>query len=756
MTPSPAPPPPSTGTLAPSDLAALVRGEHANPFAVLGPHPIERDGRAAVVVRLLAPHAAAVRLRVGRRRVEAVRIHELGVHEALLEPAADVPLDPATGRPRYRVEIEEPDGTTRALDDPYRFGPVLAEEELARLSGGHHFAVGDLLGAHLVTHQKVRGVRFAVWAPNARRVSLVGGFNRWNGMAHPMRPRGSSGVWELFVPGLGAGELYKFEILPRTGPPFMKTDPAGGFTEVRPGTASIVIADVHVRARRVARSRRDLAVAARSPLERPISIYEVHVGSWRRESDPISPHGRWLTWNELADRLVPYAAGMGFTHIELMPITEHPFDGSWGYQSTGYFAPTSRHGTPREFARFVEAARAAGLGVILDWVPAHFPRDAAGLALFDGTELYEHADPRRGAHPDWGTLVFNWSRHEVSDFLISSGLHWLDRYGLDGLRVDAVASMLYLDYSRKEGEWIPNEYGGRENLRAIDFLKRFNELCHFHHPGVLTIAEESTAWPGVSRPTYVGGLGFSLKWNMGWMNDTLEYFTKDPIYRKYHHRNLTFSMLYAFTENFVLPLSHDEVVHGKCSLLDKMPGDGWQKFANLRLLLGFQYAMPGKKLLFMGSEFGQGIEWNCNQSLDWHLLDVEYHRGVQRFVRDVNHVYRAEPALYQIDFDWRGFEWVDFHDWEQSVASFLRRGEKPGEEVLVVVNFTPTPRFDYRIGVTAPGYYREILNSDSQYYGGSNLGNSGGVPSEDTPSHGRPWSISINLPPLAILFLKRS
>jgi len=751
-------PPRSTGSLAPADVAALVRGEHADPFAVLGPHPIDRDGHPVLVVRILAPDALAVRVRVGRRSIDATRVHEAGVYEALLDPAASAPIAPATGRPRYRIEIDQPDGTTRTLDDPYRFGPVLPEEDLARFTGGEHHALGDLLGAHVVTHQKVRGVRFAVWAPNARRVSLAGEMNRWHGAAHPMRPRGSSGVWELFVPGLAPGALYKFEILPHGGPPFMKTDPVGGFTEVRPGTASIVVEDVRVRARQAARSRRGLVAAAGSALDRPISIYEVHVGSWRRESDPISPHGRWLTWNELADRLVPYVAGLGFTHIELMPITEHPFDGSWGYQSTGYFAPTSRHGTPAEFARFVEAARAAGLGVLLDWVPAHFPRDAAGLARFDGTALYEHVDTRRGAHPDWGTLVFNWSRHEVSDFLISSGLHWLDRFGLDGLRVDAVASMLYLDYSRKEGEWLPNRFGGRENLEAIDFLRRLNQVVHERFPQALMCAEESTAWPNVTRPALEGGLGFDLKWNMGWMHDMLAYFEQDPIHRRFHHGQLTFVMYYAFSERFLLPLSHDEVVHLKKALVSKMPGDRWQRFANLRALYATQWSHPGKKLLFMGGEIAQWAEWNVATQLDWGLLeDPEegvFHRGVSLLVRDLNALYRDEPALHEQDHAWQGFEWIDFQDDASSIVSYRRVARDPEDFLVVVANYTPVTRQGYRIGVPAGAGYTEILNTDATKYGGGGISNAGLVPVDAVPAHGRTHSIELTLPPLSLVFLR--
>ncbi len=754
------PAPHLSATLAPSDCAALVRGEHPDPFSVLGPHAVDRAGRAVIAVRVLAPGVAAVRVRAGRRTTEATRIDEAGLFEALLDPAATAPLDPATGRPRYRLELLAADGGTRLVDDPYRLGPVLDDEELARFVSGEHLVVGELLGAHLVTHQKLKGVRFAVWAPDARRVSVVGGLNQWNGIAHPMRPRGSTGVWELFIPGLSVGEMYKYEIRPRAGVPFMKTDPAGGFTEVRPGTASIVVEDVRVRPPSP-RSGGVRVVAPGRPgslLDRPISIYEVHVGSWRRQSDPVSPHGRWLTWNELADRLVPYAAAMGFTHLELMPITEHPFDGSWGYQSTGYFAPTSRHGTPAEFARFVAAARDAGLGILLDWVPAHFPRDAAGLARFDGTPLYEHPDPRRGAQPDWGTLVFHWGRREVSDFLLSSALHWLDRFGLEGLRVDAVASMLYLDYSRKEGEWLPNRFGGRENLEAIDFLRRLNQVVHERHPGALMCAEESTAWPHVTRPASEGGLGFDLKWNMGWMHDMLAYFAQDPIHRRFHHGKLTFVMYYAFSERFLLPLSHDEVVHLKRSLLAKMPGDPGQRFAHLRALYATQWSHPGKKLLFMGGEIAQWAEWNFATQLDWELLDDPeegtFHRGVSLLVRDLNALYRDEPSLHEQDHALQGFEWIDFQDDASSIVSYRRIACDPEDFLVIVANYTPVTRRGYRIGVPAAAGYAEILNTDATKYGGGGIANSVVLTADPVPAHGRAHSIELTLPPLSLLFLR--
>jgi len=564
-----------------------------------------------------------------------------------------------------------------------------------------------------------------------------------------MRNRGTSGLWEVFIPGLDEGMIYKFEIRSNNQDhPLLKADPYAFYAEVRPKSGSIV-ANID----RYTWNDQGWMAARKqwNWIESPISIYEVHLSSWQRVWEE---GGRWLSYRELADRLIPYIKKMGYTHIELLPVMEHPFDASWGYQTVGYYAVTSRFGTPDDFMHFVDRCHQEGIGVLLDWTPAHFPRDGHGLANFDGTHLYEHADPRQGAHPDWGTLVFNYNRTEVQNFLLSNALFWLDKYHLDGLRVDAVASMLYLDYSRKNGEWIPNEYGGRENLAAITLLKRMNELVHSRHPGVLTVAEESTAWPMVSRPTYVGGLGFSLKWNMGWMNDTLQYMSQDPIHRRYHHNRMTFSMLYAFTENFVLPLSHDEVVHGKSALLRKMPGDEWQQFANLRLLYGYMYGHPGKKLLFMGGEIAQGVEWYHETGLDWYVLDYETHRGVQRLVIDLNRLYKSERALHEVDFDWHGFEWVDCNDADSSVLSFIRRARDPNDFVVVVANFTPVLREGYRLGVPELGYYRELLNTDAAVYGGSNSGNAGGQMAEPVPWMGRPCSLNLRLPPLGALFLK--
>lgn len=626
---------------------------------------------------------------------------------------------------------------------------ILTDFDLHLIMEGSHYKTYEKLGAHLMEANGITGVHFAVWAPNAESVGVVGDFNSWDGKKHLMNHLGPSGIWETFIPGLGEGTVYKFEIRSKFSRSVsQKADPFAFYFELRPKSASIVydIAgyewnDGNWMAEREKKDR----------LKAPLSVYEVHIGSWMRvpeESD------RWLNYRELAEKLIPYVKEMGFTHIELLPVTEYPLDASWGYQTLGYFAPTSRYGTPKDFMYLVDRCHQAGIGIILDWVPAHFPTDGHGLGLFDGTCLYEHEDPRKGFHPDWGTKIFNYGRTEVRNFLITNALFWFDKYHMDGLRVDAVASMLYLDYSRKSGEWIPNIYGGRENLEAIEFIKKFNEISHQQNPGILTIAEESTAWPNVSRPTYLGGLGFSLKWNMGWMNDTLEYFSKDPVHRKFHHNHLTFSLLYAFTENFILPLSHDEVVHQKRSLLDKMPGDMWQKFANLRSLYGLMFGHPGKKLIFMGGEFGQWSEWNFARSLDWHLLEFEPHKGLRKFICDINAIYKAERSMYEIDFDYSGFEWIDFHDVEGSIISFLRRARDPGDFTVFVCNLTPVPRADYRIGVPEPGFYREILNSDSAIYWGSNMGNAGGVNADDLPFQNRPFSINVILPPLSLLVFK--
>jgi len=624
---------------------------------------------------------------------------------------------------------------------------MLTDYDLHLLGEGRHWKSYEKLGAQLHVVDGVAGVNFAVWAPNAEALSVVGDFNGWDGRHHPMRKPVSSGIWELFVPGIGAGTLYKYRVH-ADGSFSDRSDPYGFGAEVPPRTASKVV-DL------VCHSWRDQEWmeqrASRNSLSAPLSIYEVHLGSWRRPG--TEPH-RWLSYADLERELVPYCLEMGFTHVEFLPPMEHPLSASWGYQTIGLFAATSRFGSPQDLMALIDALHRAGVGVIIDWVPAHFPRDGHGLRRFDGTALYEHEDPRKGEHPDWGTLIFNYGRNEVANYLVSSALFWLDRYHIDGLRVDAVASMLYLDYSRKDGEWVPNCHGGRENLEAVEFIKSFNIQVHSHHPSVLTIAEESTAWAGVSRPTYVGGLGFSLKWNMGWMNDTIRYMRHDPVHRKYHHDELTFSLIYAFHENFVLPLSHDEVVHGKGSLLDQMPGDVWQKFANLRLLYAYMWCHPGKKLLFMGGEFGQWHEWNFDESLDWHLLAGESHRGLSRAVADLNNLVRREPALHELDFDGAGFEWIDCHNWQDSVLVFVRRGSKSHDCLVVCCNFTPVLRQGYRIGLPSEGSYDEVFNSDSSWYGGSNAGNSGMIQSAAVPHHGREHSLTLTLPPLAAIVLK--
>ena len=630
----------------------------------------------------------------------------------------------------------------------YPFPQILTDFDLHLLGEGTHYKNYEKLGAHVIEVKGLKGVHFAVWAPNAEAVSLIGDFNKWDGNSHRMRMLGSSGIWEIFIPGLSEGEIYKFNIKSKSGEVLEKADPYAFSSEIRPKSASIVY-DIDKYTWNDAKwlSQRE----RHNALDAPISMYEVHLGSWMRVPEDGN---RYLTYRELAKKLAEYVKDMGYTHVQLMPVTEYPLDASWGYQTIGYFAPTSRFGKPEEFMYFVDYMHQNGIGIILDWVPAHFPKDGHGLARFDGTCLYEHADPRKGEHQDWGTLIFNYGRNEVRNFLLSNALFWLDKYHIDGLRVDAVASMIYLDYSRQPGEWIPNQYGGNENLEAIDFLKRFNEVLHSTHPGVLTIAEESTAWTGVSRPTYLGGLGFSLKWNMGWMNDTLRYFSKDPIHRKYEHDNLTFSLLYAFTENFILVLSHDEVVHGKRSLLDKMPGDFQQRFANLRALYGYMYGHPGKKLLFMGGEIGQWWEWNHDESVHWHLLQYESHHGLQRYVRDLNRLYQSEPALYEVDFDYHGFEWIDFRDAEGSIISFIRRGKDPEDFLVFVYNFTPVARMGYRVGVPKGGFYKEVMNSDSGSYWGGNMGNFGGIWAEDVPWHGRVSSLSLAIPPLSMVVMK--
>ena len=730
-------------TLSRQHIEQLVAGAHWNPLAILGPHMREQNGSATLVIRCFLPEAteAAVVSSYDQRAFPMSRIHDSGLFEAVLPDSPEVP--------RYRLRVTDYTGRVSERDDPYAFPPLLSDFDLHLFAEGTFFKAYETLGSHLRTIDGITGIHFVVWAPNAGRVSVVGDFNQWDGRRHPMTNRGATGLWELFIPGLADGTLYKYEIRPRGQDTILlKADPYAVASELRPKTASVArdLSPYRWNDQTWMESRR-----RRDPLQVPVSVYEVHLGSWMRVPED---HHRWLTYRELAQKLIPYVKDMGYTHLELMPVTEHPFDGSWGYQSTGYFAVTSRYGTPEDFMAFVDAAHQAGIGVLMDWAPAHFPDDAHGLSQFDGTHLYDHADPRLGYHPEWRSRIFNYGRVEVRNFLMNSALFWLDQYHIDGLRVDAVASMLYLDYGRKNGEWIPNQFGGHENLDAVLFLKDLNVLVHRNFPGAMMLAEESTSWGGVSRPTYTGGLGFTFKWNMGWMHDMLQYFSHDPIHRMYHQNQLTFGLLYAFNENFMLPLSHDEVVHGKGSLINKMPGDEWQQFANLRALYGLMYGHPGKKMLFMGGEFGQRQEWNHDTSLDWHLLQYGYHYGVQQLVRDLNWLYQSEPALHAIDHDWQGFQWMDFHDAANSIIAFLRKARNPHDQILCVCNFTPVPRYDYRIGVPREGFYRELLNTDAAVYGGSNLGNGGGLYAHPHPSHGFPCSLQLLLPPLSVVFLK--
>ena len=722
--------------LDPHDVQQLCQGRHGNPFAVLGAHQ-RADGSAWLAVFLPgATQVAAVAPGAGSELLATLQQRDAaGLFEGALPARRD-----------YRLQVGWADGTPALIDDPYRFGPVLGEMDAWLLAEGSHLRPFEILGATPREHEGVAGCAFAVWAPNARRVSVVGDFNHWDGRRHPMRLRRECGVWEIFLPGVQPGARYKFELLDQDGRLLpQKVDPYARRAELRPASASVVAPLPALQAASMQRQRANA-------LDAPISIYEVHLGSWRRKVE----HGnRWLNWDELADELLPYAAWMGFTHLELLPITEHPFDGSWGYQPLGLYAPTARFGDPAGLLRFVQRAHDAGLGVLLDWVPAHFPSDEHGLVRFDGTPLYEYADPREGLHNDWNTLIYNFGRTEVRNFLVGSALYWLERYGIDGLRVDAVASMLYRDYSRKPGEWLPNVYGGRENLEAIAFLKRANEVIGVQRPQAVTLAEESTAFPGVSRPPYAGGLGFHFKWNMGWMHDTLKYMARDPVHRQHHHTEMSFGLMYAFSENFVLPLSHDEVVHGKGSMLQKMPGDRWQKFANLRAYYGFMFGHPGKKLLFMGNEFAQEREWNHDSSLDWHLNDDALHAGVKLLVRDLNGLLRGCPALHQRDCHGDGFEWISHSDAAHSVFSFVRRGLGDAPPLLVLSNFTPVTRRGWRVGVPRAGRWRERLNTDSAHYGGGNVGTPlGQADSHPVACNGRADSIVIDLPPLASGFFE--
>ena len=727
------------GGLRQRDLDALARAEHANPFAILGAHA---DPAGGVTVRAFLPSALSARVlaRDDDRVLADMQQGSLpGLFFAHLEE-----------RQPYRLQIGWAGGE-QVTEDPYSFGALLGEIDMHLFAEGTHRELAERFGAQLTQVDGVDGVCFSVWAPNARRVSVVGAFNGWDGRRHPMRLRSESGVWELFIPRLGAGESYKFEVLGRDGAVLpLKADPLARATELPPSTSSKVTGPLaHAWNDERWMNERE----RRHDIHAPLSIYELHAGSWQCEVDDGGAVSHVYNWRELGERLIPYVKEMGFTHIELLPIMEHPFGGSWGYQPLSMFAPTSRYGTPEDFAAFIDQCHQYDIGVILDWVPAHFPTDAHGLAQFDGTALYEYANPHEGFHQDWNTLIYNLGRNEVRGFMLASAVHWLKRFHIDGLRVDAVASMLYRDYSRKAGEWVPNVHGGRENLEAIEFLRQLNDIAGQEAPGALIIAEESTSWPGVSHPTQQGGLGFTYKWNMGWMHDTLHYIQNDPIYRAHHHNELSFGLVYAYSEKFVLPISHDEVVHGKGSLIQKMPGDQWQQFANLRAYLAFMWLHPGKKLLFMGCEFGQWREWNHDAQLDWYLLQYSNHKGVQDLVGDLNRLYRDLPALHELDCQPTGFQWLIGDDAQNSVYAWLRWSSK-GEAVLVVANFTPVAREGYRVGVPFEGQWRELLNSDAERYAGSNFGNGGGVDAEHLPSHGQAYSLSLNLPPLGVLVMQ--
>jgi len=721
-----------TSRLDKATLNALADGRHFNPFALLGIHH-ERGKR---MVRTLQPQAASVALLLNGvdKALPMDKVHPAGVFEIEM---------PARKR-SYRLRLVFADGNSVDIDDAYRFPSTLGDLDLYLIGQGSHRDIFRKMGAHPTRLLGVNGTFFAVWAPNATRISVIGDFNDWDGRRHVMRLHPGNGLWEIFIPGVAQGAQYKFELLDNQGQLLpLKSDPLGQFHEAPPGNASVVY-----RSRYRWRDNDWLAAKTAIPkMDQPVSIYEVHLGSWQRKGDD----NRFLTYRELAEKLVTYVQQMNFTHVELLPVTEHPFDGSWGYQPIGLYAPTQRFGSPDDFRYLVDRLHQAGIAVIMDWVPAHFPRDEHGLRCFDGTALYEHQDPQKGEHADWGTLIFNYDRREVINYLVGSALYWIDQFHIDALRVDAVASMLYLDYSREDGEWSPNVHGGNEHLEAVEFIRKLNEVIHTYK--ATSYAEESTAWPGVSRPTDAGGLGFTYKWNMGWMNDTLSYMAEDPVHRKYHHDKMTFGLVYAFDENFILPLSHDEVVHGKRSLLGRMPGDDWQRFANLRAYYGFMFGHPGKKLLFMGAEIAQEKEWNHDQSLDWHLLQQPSHRGVQELVRDLNRVYRDTPALYQQDFSPEGFEWIDWQDADSSVLCWLRRAAD-GSFVVCVSNFTPLVRSGYRFGVPQAGCYIELLNTDSEKYGGSGVGVPQGVQTQDIGIHGREHSLQVDLPPLATLMLK--
>ena len=729
-------------TVSADALNSIIHSQAYNPSNTLGIHEVELDGEKVFSIRAFAPEAASLCVEITEKNTNPIpmqRLHNDGFFELIL-PKQD-------SRPSYIYKATGANGQSWSYADPYIFPSILTDEERYLFVEGTYYKMYEKFGAQVMERDGIKGVNFMVWAPNATRVSVIGNFNNWDGRVHQLNVHPNVGAWELFIPGLETGSTYKFEIKTKQNELRIKSDPVGFRGEMRPANASIV----HERNNYEWNDTDWIKKRSETlPTDKPISIYEVHIGSWRRKGDANQP----LNYRECAHALAEYVLEMGYTHIELLPVQEHPFDGSWGYQVTGYYAPTSRYGTPNDFKYFVDHMHKNGIGVLVDWVPAHFPKDDFSLRFFDGSELYEHADPRLGEHPDWGTLIFNYGRREVKLFLIANALFWFDEYHIDGLRVDAVASMLYLDYSRKEGEWLPNEYGGRENIDAIAFLKDLNEQVYAYNPNVLMIAEESTSWPSVSKPTYLGGLGFGFKWNMGWMNDFVEYMSQDPVHRKYYHNNITFSLWYAFTENFILVLSHDEVVHGKGSLIQKMPGDMWQKFANLRAAYGFMYAHPGKKLLFMGAEFAQFDEWNHAQSLDWHLLEHDSHSQFQQYCKELNRLYTSEPALWQVDSEPKGFQWIELHDSDNSTVSFMRMAADQNDFLIAVCNFTPIPRYNYKLGVPAKGFYREILNSDSALFGGGNIGNFGGVHATVEPYHGFEQAIEIAVPPLAVIYLK--
>jgi 1,4-alpha-glucan branching enzyme len=726
------------------EVYKVINAEHRDPYSILGIHPVVQGGKnvQSFVIRSFIPNASKINIidLTENKKYKMEKLHESGFFQGVVDDKQDFFT--------YQLEVTDYLENTLTFYDPYCFLPVITEYDLHLFNEGNHHKIYEKLGAHILNIKGISGTLFSVWAPCAKRVSVVGNFNQWDGRRHQMRCLGNSGVWEIFIPGIGQGEIYKYEIKTPQNQLYVKSDPYAFYSEPRPHTASVVYnIDTYKWSDEKWIEQRENS----NLFEKPVSIYEVHLGSWAR----VPGEGnRFLTYRELADNLVDYVKEMGYTHIELLPVSEHPFDGSWGYQITGYYSVTSRYGKPEDFMYLVDRCHKNDIGIIIDWVPAHFPKDAHGLARFDGTALYEHYSMSQGEHPDWGTHIFNYGRHEVRNFLISNAVFWLEKYHIDGLRVDAVASMLYLDYGKKDGEWIRNRWGGKENVDAIEFMRQLNTTIFKYFPGVMMIAEESTSWSLVSRPPYVGGLGFSFKWNMGWMNDFIRYASMDPIYRKYHHSNLTFSIMYAFSENFILVLSHDEVVHGKYSMINKMPGDYWQKFAGLRACYGYMYGHPGKKLLFMGGEFGQFIEWDYQRSLDWHLLEYEMHKKLQRYIKDLNRLYKEEKAMYELDFSGEGFEWIDCNDADYSIVSFIRKGKDYRNMLIFVCNFTPVTHYNYRIGVPFDMYYKEVLNSDSGIYGGSNAGNYGGVHAEHHVMHGRPYSIRLNIPPLATVVFK--